>query len=228
MKPFKPYLIAFMSIATLGCQNQTKQQAGSSDSTLFKDTTPVPDKDPRPLAEVNFLNRVKAESDYEITSDAIKKDTHIAAFNKYALDSLKNITGWEMIVTEINDNELSSSSVMSKIGLAGPVYNLKLTAPIKIDKSVDTLSVGNRVDFTYTIPKQPKGDALQKQLEIIKTLNKGDVVVISGALTHFDDSGKVNFASFYDAYGPWNIDLLLNDVKNSKTDTYKFLHKVNY
>ncbi|WP_214072399.1 hypothetical protein [Mucilaginibacter sp. dw_454] len=90
------------------------------------------------------------------------------------------------------------------------------------------MSIGNRVDFTYTIPKNPKGDALKKQLTIIKTLNKGDVVTVSGALTHFDDNGKINFASFYDSYGPWNIDLLLSDIKKSTTDSYKFLHKIDY
>lgn len=226
MKPIQTCLIALLSIAICGCENQSPKQTTGADSTLFKDTTPAPPKDPRPVAEVNFLNRIKAESDYEISSDAIKKDTHIAAFNKYSLDSLKNISGWDMIVTEINDNELSENSAMSKIGLAGPVYNIKLTAPIKIDKSVDTLSIGNRVDFTYTIPKQPKGDALRKQMEIIKTLSKGDVVQVSGALTHLDDNGKVNFASFYDSYGPWNIDLLLIDIKKSTTDQYKFLHKI--
>jgi hypothetical protein len=114
-------LIILLVMMTFGCQNNKPQTTTAADSTLFNDTTPVPDKDIRPTAEVNFLNKIKAESDYDITSDAIKKDSHITAFNKYALDSLKNISGWEMIVTEINDNENSSNSVMSKIGPTGPV-----------------------------------------------------------------------------------------------------------
>jgi hypothetical protein len=223
----KMCLMVLLGIVTFGCQNN-KPQTSVADSTLFKDTTPAPEKDPRPNGEIAFLNRVKAESDYDVTSDAIKKDTHIEAFNKYTLDSLKNISGWEMIVTEINDNELSSNSVMSKIGLAGPVYNVKLTAPINIDKSVDSIAISNRVDFTITIPKKPNSEALKKQLAVIKTLSKGDVVNVSGALTHFDDNGKVNFASFYDAYGPWNIDLLLNDISKSPVNNYKFLKKIGY
>jgi hypothetical protein len=219
------YLVLFLSTAIYGCQNQNKQQTSAADSTLFKDTTPAPEKDPRPNSEVAFLNRVKAEADFDSASDAVKKDAHIAAFNKYTLDSLKNISDWEMIVAEINDNELSSNSVMKKIGLAGPVYNIILKAPIKIDKSVDSIAITNRVEFTYTIPKQPKGDALKKQLEIIKTLSKGDVVVVSGAITHFDDSGKVDFTSFYDEYVPWNVDLLLNDISKSPINHYTFLKK---
>jgi len=227
MKPVKIYPIIFFCVAILGCQSKTKQQV-TANSSIFKDTTPVPDKDPRPVQEVSFLNRVKAESDYEITSNAVKKDAHIVAFNKYALDSLKNITGWEMIVTDVNDNSLSSNTVVSKLGDGSPVYNLVLTVLVKIDRSVDSVGVDNRIDFTYTIPKDPKGDALKKQLAVIKTLNKGDAVIVSGALTHLDDSGKVNFASFYDSYGPWNIDLLLNNISKSPVNNYKFLTKVGY
>jgi hypothetical protein len=228
MKYLKACFIFLMCVTTWGCQSNTKSQTSAADSTLFKDTTPLPEKDPRPAAEVAFLNKVKAESDYDIASDAIKKDTHIEAFNKYALDSLKKISAWEMIVAEINDDELSSNSVMSKIGLAGPIYNVKLTAPIKLDKSVDSIAIDNRVDFTITILKKPNGEVLKQQLAVIKTLKKGDVVIVSGALTHFDDDAKVNFASFYEQYSPWNIDLLLTDLSKSKTNNYTYLRKIGY
>lgn len=225
MKLIKIYPFIFTCIIIGGCQNKKQAQQTDADSSIFKDTTPVPDKDPRPAEETHFLNKVKAESDYEITSDAIKKDTHIEAFNKYALDSLKKISNWEMIVTEINDDSSSSNSLISKLGNGDPVYNLILIAPIQIDKSVDSVAINNRVNFTYTIPKAPKGDALKKQLEIIKTLSKGDVITVSGSLTHLDDNGKVNFASFYNSYGPWNVDLLVTDLSKSKVNNYKYLNK---
>jgi hypothetical protein len=225
MKFNKIYPALVICIIAFGCQNN-KQQTTAADPGIFKDTSPIPDKDPRTKEETHFLDKVKAESDYEITSDAIKKDTHIEAFNKYALDSLKNITNWEMIVTDINDNYASSNSVIAKLGNGSPVYNLVLTSLIKIDKSVDSVAIDNRVDFTYTIPKSPKGDALKKQLAVIKTLSKGDVILVSGALLHLDDNGKVNFASFYSTYGgPWNVDLLLTDVSKSKVNNYKYLNK---
>lgn len=222
MKIVNPYSFIFLCIITCGCQGN-KQQTNAADSTLFKDTGPVAEEDIRPAEQVSFLKRVKAESDFEVASDAIKKDTRIAAFNKYASDSLKSISGWEMIVTEINDDPLSSNTVMTAIGNGSPVYNVVLTAPVKIDRSVDSVAVDNRVDFTYSIPKEPTSDALKKQLAIIKTLSKGDVIIVSGSLTHLDDNGKVNFASFYDHYTNWNIDLLLTGVKKSATKSYQYL-----
>ncbi|MFD2145479.1 hypothetical protein [Mucilaginibacter antarcticus] len=217
-----------MTTVISACQNQIKQESTAADSTLFKDTTPEPEKDARPTTQVHFLNKVKADSELQETSDAIKRDMHVEAFNKYAADSLKNITGWEMIVTEINDNDLSMNSFSSVLGLAGPVYNLVLTSPIKVEASVDSLSIDNRVDFTYTLAKSPKGDVLKKQLEVIKTLSKGDVVIVSGAITHVNDQGKIDFSSFYDTYGPWKLDLLLNDISKSGSKDYQFLKKVGY
>jgi hypothetical protein len=228
MKNYTSFLLVFLTIGIYGCQNQTEQQNIAADTSLFTDTTPLPEIDRRPTTQVNFMNKVKADSDYEITSDAIKKDTHIEAFNKYATDSLKNISGWEMIVTEINDNDMAMNSFSSVLGLAGPVYNLVLTAPIGIDRTVDSLAINNRVDFVYTLPKSPKGDVLKKQLDIIKTLNKGDVVIVSGAITHVNDKGKIDFSPFYDEYGPWKLDLLLNTISKSETKNYQFLKKVSY
>jgi len=168
--------------------------------------------DRRPKEEIAFLNRVKAESDYHIQSNAAQKDMHINAFNKYALDSLKTIVNWEMIVTGINDDTMDATTV-AKMLLSSDVYNLQLVAPIKIDRSVDTIAIDNRVDFTLTIPKTPKGDTLKKQLQVVQKLKAGDTVIVSGALTHLDDKGKINFASFYDKSLPWNIDLLQTKIR---------------
>lgn len=207
MKFIKICSLLFLCSVFFSCQNNRKQSQTSTLNVLVEN-------DIRPKDEIYFLNRVKIESDYEITSNAVKKDNHIKAFNKYALDSLKKVTDWEMIVTEVNDMQNATSSFAEALGINNnPVYNLLLVAPIKIDNSVDTIAIDNRVDFTYTMPKEPKGDELKRQLTIIKTLNKGDTVIVSGALAHLDNKLKVNFASFYDETLPWNVDLLLTDIR---------------
>ena len=220
MRFIKTLFFTLLSITFFACQqNQTKNQT-ENQTPVAATKPPAEEKkadDERPKDQIHFLEKVKAESDVEVTSNALKKDSHIAAFNKYVLDSLKNVKVWKFIVDEINDNSFDANSITKTMGNGNEVYNLMLVAPIKIDNSVDSIAMNNRVDFTYTIPKNPKGAVLKKQLEIIKGLNKGDVVIISGALTHIDDNGKVNFASFYDQYQPWKLDVLVSDIqKGSK------------
>ena len=198
------------------CQNNGQKQSQTGQSNLVE----IKNEDPRPLEQQRFLNRVKVDADYSITSDAIKKDDHIVAFNKYAIDSLKSIKNWEMIVTEITDNSYNSSS-FAKAFLDvdnHPVYNLLLVAPIKIDRSIDTIAIDNKVEFTYTILKSPKGDNLKQQLVILKNLTKGDTVIVSGSITHLDESLKVNFASFYENFANWNVDLLLTDIRKKSAN----------
>jgi len=212
MKLNTTWTIILLSITFSACQNQAHNQVQSPQASAAPTNTDV---ETRPKEEVHFLNKVLAESDYDITSNAIKKDEHIKSFNKYALDSLKDIKDWELIVTEINDNSFDANSVISTLGnaSAAPIYNLKLVAPIKIDNSVDTISISNRVDFTFTTPKDPKNEGLKKIVAILKTLSKDDAVIVSGSLTHVNGKGKVDFSSFYDQYGPWNVDVLLSDIR---------------
>jgi hypothetical protein len=95
-----------------------------------------------------------------------------------------------------------------------------ITAPIKIDKTVDTIASDNKVDFTYTILKTPKSNDLKKQLTVIKKLSKGDTVIVSGAVTHIDNNLKVNFASFFDEiFGTWAVDLLITDIHKKQRNT---------
>jgi len=173
--------------------------------------------DQRAQDELIFLNRIKAESDYEITSNAAKKDVHIAAFNKYALDSLKKISGWEMIVTEINDKNYDQNTTAKVIFGGAPAYNLKLVAPITVDKKTDTIAIDNRVDFTVTIPKSANSEMLKTQLNIIKNLSRGDTVIVAGSITHLDEAGKVNFSTFYDGMANWNLDLLATDIQKKSS-----------
>lgn len=215
MKLFKSYLVLISLAVLAGCQNSNKNK-----DPEFPELYLVPEKpnntDDRPKEEITFLSKVLAESDQNVTSNAVSKDSHISAFNKYALDSLKHIVNWEMIVDEVNDNEYDSSSAGKVLFNGSPIYNLLLTAPVKIDRSVDTIAIDNRVDFILTIPKQPKSDTLKKHLSVIQALKKGDTVIISGALTHLDNNGKVNFASFYDQTLPWKIDVLQTAIRKKQ------------
>ena len=203
---FYPLLFAFAWLA--GCQYINKEKKEQEFPELYLIPEKPNNTDNRPKAEIAFLSRVLAESDYNVTSNAASKDSHISAFNKYAVDSLKQIANWEMIVDEVNDNEFSSSTAGKILFSDTEVYNVKMVAPVKIDRSIDTIAIDNEVEFTLTIPKNPKTDTLKKQLSVIQTLKKGDTVIISGALTHLDKNGKINFASFYDQMLPWNVDVL--------------------
>lgn len=215
MKYIKLSVVFVISALIFSCQNPAQQQASNNSTPKPKEPAYT---DTRPKDEIYFLNKVKAESDDEVTSDAVKKDTHISAFNKYAADSLKNIVNWEVIVTDINDHTRQASST-AKAFLnidSNPVYNFIFVAPIKIDKGVDTIAIDNRVDLTYTILKQPKSEALKKQLAMLKNSSKGDTVLISGAITHLDAAMKVNFADFYEDFTTWNVDVLLTDIRKKK------------
>jgi len=212
----KSFPILFLGITLYGCQNTAKTSVDLTTTTTTTNqassTTVIDDN--RPKEELNFLNKAGAEyEDYD--SNAAQKDKRVADFNKYATDSLKKIAGWEMIVSEVNDENFSSNSFAKAFFDLdnNPVYNLELVEPIKYDKSVDTIGINNRVEFTYTLPKTPKGDSLKKQLALIQNLKKGDTVIVSGALTHIDDNLKVNFAAVFDKGMPWQVDLLATSVR---------------
>ncbi|QHS56071.1 hypothetical protein GWR56_11195 [Mucilaginibacter sp. 14171R-50] len=212
MRCIKPLLAVVLSITLFGCQNQTKEKAINANKNVQTQDTKA-DSDLRPKDQIYFLNKVRAESDYSITSNSIKKDAHIEDFNKYAKDTLKEFKNWEFIVDEVNDNRSDANTISQIFGWdENPIYNLKVVSPIKVDNSVDTIAIDNRVNFTYTIPKLPKGAPLKKQLTLIKDLNKGDTIIVSGAVTHFNNKGKIDFATFYDQDLPWNIDLMVSDI----------------
>ena len=188
-----------------GCDDIAKKPIQDQDNT-----------DNRPKDEIHFLKKVQDETDASVKENSAQEDLHIAAFNKYAIDSLKKVKNWELIVTGVDDDASNSNSFAKALFDLNnnPVYNLMLAAPIEIDRSVDTIAISNRVDFTYTILKKPKGDTLKQQLTLIQQLKKGDTVIVSGALTHLDNL-KVDFSSFYNPYettGNWNVDFLITDI----------------
>jgi len=53
-------------------------------------------------------------------------------------------------------------------------------------------------------------------LETIKTLSKGDIILISAAITHINNAGKVDFSSFYDGSQPRNLDLMITDIRKKE------------
>ncbi len=199
------FLLAFLLCSVFfGCHEPSKTPA--SNAPLVKDI--------RPKEQIYFLNRVKADSHTFTYANALQTDNLIKAFNKYAIDSLKEIQSWEMIVSEINDDEYDASSFAKGMSMTDyPFYNLKLAAPVKIDKSVDTTASDDRVDFVYTILKDPKGEELKKQLSIMQTLHEGDTVLVSGSITHLNDELKIDFTDVFQSFLPWKIDLLINDIK---------------
>ena len=221
MKCIKSLLAILLSITLFGCQNRLKEKVTSANQNVQpQDSKDI--SDPRPKDQVYFLTKIHADSNYDVTSNSIKKDAHIEAFNKYAKDTLKEFKDWEFIVDEVNDKSYDANTVSKVLGFdANPIYNLKLVAPINIDNSVDTISIDNRVNFTCTIPKSPKTAQLKKALMVIKDLNKGDIIIVSGAVTHVDDKGKINFASFYDQDLPWNVDLMVSDIRKKGAPSVK-------
>ena len=162
--------------------------------------------DLRPKDEIAFLNRVNDEMEFNGNSNAADKDAHVLAFNKYVRDSVQHVTGWEMIVTGVNDDAFRASSTAQRLDNdEGSCYNVMLAAPIKPYKG-DPLTAGNEVEFTYSLGKNPDDPLLIKRIEIIKALNPGDTVIVSGAVTHLDGDKFLNFEELYGQL--WNIDLV--------------------
>ena len=122
MRCIKPLVAILLSITLFQCQNQPKEKAISGNENVQPQDTKV-DSDPRPKDQIYFLNKVHAESDYSITSNSIKKDAHIEAFNNYAKDTLKEFKNWEFIVDEVNDNRSDANTVSQILGWDdNPIY----------------------------------------------------------------------------------------------------------
>ncbi|TWR25734.1 hypothetical protein FPZ43_15725 [Mucilaginibacter pallidiroseus] len=206
--------VFLIAILVVSCQNTGNKHTGSS----LAQPADAKVVDMRPAAQVAFLNKIEAASAYEHQSNAIAKDQSITAYNKYAKDSLKNINDWVLQVVEINDNAYDVNSVIKVLGNTDdiPVYNLMLVSEIKDDPSTDTIGINNRVDFTYTIPKNPKTDELKNNLKIIKSLKAGDMVVVSGSLMHVNEKGKLDYAAFFENSMPWNVDLLIKSIRKKE------------
>ena len=188
--------------------SQAKESSafGSVDNTLPKD-------------EQQFFNKVKAEKDWNLLANPIQRDAHIAAFNKYALDSLKKIHSWEMSIEEINDKSMYANSFAHALFNLDTeaVYNVDLIIPETLDPTKDSLDT-HTMHFTYTILTHAPTAPLQRQLAVLQSLHVGDDVIVSGSITHIDENLKPNFATFYIDSTPWNLDLLITDIKKKNAN----------
>lgn len=116
--------------------------------------------DNRPNDQISLMNRISnISNDYSNTyGNSAKLDMEIDSFTQYALDSLKSIKNWVMIVNDINDNPYSANSFAN--GLydlnSTPVYNLILYSTIKdydkVDAAMDSINhpQAEVVFMTYT------------------------------------------------------------------------------
>ncbi|MGZ3874499.1 MAG: hypothetical protein ACXVJD_16370 [Mucilaginibacter sp.] len=201
------YCVLISCLAFVACQQGQEKKLKAEPPDLIV-------HDSRPKSEIAFLKRVDAEYDFNESSTTVSKDAHMSAFNSYAKDSLKNFTDWEFIVTDVNSDPLKASSFASYFldPDNNPCYNLWLAEPIRIDKTIDTISIQNKVEFIYTILKKALNDDQKKQLITIRTLEAGDTIIASGALTHIDGERKVNFAPLFDDQRPWTMDALLTKI----------------
>ena len=197
-------------VALHSCQNSGQNQTAINSTTSLT-TNNVPDT--RAKDEIYFLNKVKTGTDTLTYMNSFQKDSLINAFNKYAIDSLKRIQAWEMIVTGTSDDMGSATSIAQQLyDMDDPIYNVSFVAPIKIDRSTDTIASDNRVDFVFTVHKNSKDVLEKKRLEMIKNLNKGDTVLVSGGLTHLVH-GKFDFSKALDGSTNFKYDLLANEIK---------------
>ncbi len=181
--------------------------------------------DNRPKDQISLMNRINSIRDdyFNTYENSAKLDMKIDSFTRYALDSLKDIKNWVVVINEINDNPYSANSFANGFYdlNSTPVYNLILYSTIKnydkVDASLDSINhpQADVVFMTYTIPKQPKGDILKKQVELIKTLNRGDTLLVSGGITYINKKLKPDFSKFFKDSGEWYLDLLATDIKKN-------------
>lgn len=213
MKFFKLYALLAVCISISACQNPVKPTASSA---VTKSAEPVPVvTDTRPKAQIAFLQKVKANSGLNSPVDATQKDEAISSLNKFVTDSLKDIKNWEFTVTGINDNPEEANSLVTVLGNAHaqPIYNLGLVSEFEQDTKADSIAIDNRLDFTYTTPKKPKNAKLTEILKVIKSLRRGDKVLVSGAIMHINDKGKVDLSEYFDdSLLTWNLDILISDI----------------
>ncbi|HEY5325922.1 MAG TPA: hypothetical protein VIJ27_02895, partial [Mucilaginibacter sp.] len=102
--------------------------------------------DTRPKSQLLFNHIVDSLSEDSYSTNAAKTDVRVQWFNKYALDSLRNIKNWQVIVNEVSENTNDASSVAKQLlDLSKPFYNLKMYSVIKmydkINPSLDSLNL---------------------------------------------------------------------------------------
>lgn len=174
--------------------------------------------DDRPKSQLYFNHMVDSLSnDYQTTNNSAKADLRYEEFKKYALDSLKEIKDWVVLVNEVSDYVGDANSTAPlRMDLSKPIYNLKMYSVIrmydKINPSLDSVNLpqGDVIFLTYTTPKSPKD---KKFIDLIKSVNNGDTLLVSGSLTHINQDYKIDFKDMMKTGYAWNFDLLASEIK---------------
>lgn len=196
-------------IAMAGCQNPAKN------------TITIDPLSSRPNDQIQLMHKVDSIShDYSGFENAAKADLNIAAFNKYAEDSLKDVKDWVVVVNEINDYPSSASSfAKAMFDLNQPSYNLIMYSTIKNniepDPVLDSINhpQADIVYLNYTLPKEPTNEKLISQVNFIRQLEKGDTLLVSGAITHLNSQLKPDFSELIKGSGEWHLDFLVTDLR---------------
>lgn len=174
----------------------------------------------RPSDQIQLMHKIESISrDYSILQNAAKADLEIASFNKYAEDSLKDVKNWVVVVNEINDDPSSANSfAKGMFDLSRPVYNLIMYSTVtnnaEINPVLDSINhpQAEVVFLNYTLPKDPSNQKLIAQIDLIKHLNPGDTLLVSGAVTHLNSHLKPDFSEVIMTTGEWHLDFLVTDM----------------
>lgn len=178
--------------------------------------------DLRPKDQIAFMSKVNSiQNNFGISTNAALKDSITSGFNKYALDSLRSVKDWHLIVNEIDQSpEFSSSFAKAMYDLdKDPVYNIRLYSVIKdfetIDPRLDSINApqADVVYFTYTIRKDERESNLKNHLSLIKTLKTGDTLLVSGSITHIGENLKPDFSEVIEESSSWELDILPTELK---------------
>lgn len=174
--------------------------------------------DNRPASQLSLMRKLGALDGRmaELSTNAVLADNVADSLTKFALDSLKEVKEWELIVQEITEDSYGMSKLGELLYAGRPVYNLKMISLFDTTlPKADTLAIGTYVFMTYTIPKYVEGDDLKKQLAAIKSLSPGDTVLVSGSITMLNDQYKADFSPMVKTdhtFGK-SLDVLLTDIK---------------
>lgn len=161
--------------------------------------------DPRPKSQIEFLNRLKSAKDsIDLAyNNSAQRDKIISNIDKYVIDSVKQFSGWHLIVENISDFSQDGTFF----------YNIDLTCPIKIDNSIDTISLDNKVDFTFSVPKNPEDKNVLKIKENVSKLSIGDTIKLDGVIFMTDEKmKKITLSDYFDGFASKKLILLAKGI----------------
>lgn len=163
--------------------------------------------DTRPKDQVLFMHKVdRIKQDLLLEINDAKLDQEAEILTKYASDSLSNIKNWVVVVNSIEADAWQ------------PLYRLETYSIIKqrdtIDPTLDSLNIPQAevVFINYNVPKVTS-DALKRgHLKLLKEVNPGDTLLISGLITKMGKGSKPYFSELVRETGNWDMDLIATNI----------------